>query len=187
MLSSIFGGIYTYDAETLVPIFVRLAVVIAVVAIFYDYFKRRWAQAIIEALNKAGADSPENAKTADELEKISRGVARYCQFMLKEGSMLRRVVLKAADVESDEEKKSTRLTGMERWYIPPAPEVEGEGIDAVKAVARRVPSSLREGAETSLFKTIVGIVIMIVAAELFIYFFPSIYSYIFENSKNIFG
>lgn len=186
MLGFIFGGIYTYDAETLAPLFIRLAVFIAVLAVVYDFFKRRSARKIINALNNAGADSAENAKTVDELEKLCPGVSRSCRVMLKDYSMLRRLVMKVDD-GSTEEKKSTHLTGNERFYIPAAPKTEEEGIEALKSNSRRIPSSLREGGEKSAFKMIVGLVLLVIAAEILIYFFPGIYGYIFENSKNIFG
>ena len=189
MIASIFNGIYTYDAQTLVPIFVRLAVIIAIVAIVYDYFRRIYARKITEALNASVADSPESAKTADELEKVCPGAGKACRVMLKDGSMLRRLVLKAEDGVGSVEggKKSSRLMGNERFYIPKAPETEEEGIEALKSTARRIPSALREGGEKSPFKIVVGIVLLIIAAELFIYLFPGLYSYIFENSKNLFG
>lgn len=187
MLAFVFNGIYSYDAVSLAPLFIRLAVIILCFALVYDYMRRRWAQAVIGAIEKAGADSPENAKSAAELDRVCPGAAKCCRAMLKDGSMLRRLVLKAEDGEAADGKKRGRLTGKERFYIPKAPEVEEEGIEALKSSARRIPSSLREGGEKSPFKMIVGLVLLVIAAELLIYFFPELYEYIFENSKNLFS
>ena len=67
-----------------------------------------------------------------------------------------------------------------------AAETKEEGIDAAQKNAKRLPASLRGGAERSAVKTVIGLVLLVAAGELFIKFFPALYSHFIENSKNLF-
>ena len=172
MLASIFNGFYTYGHEETVPFFTRIAVIVIIFAVLYDFFRRRFSSDIISGITSAGADSPENAVSSADLEKFGKGNARKCRFMLRETSPLRRYVMKTEDG---------------RWYIPPVSDSGEEGIDAVMKNARRLPASLRGGAERSALKMVIGLVLLIIAGELFIRFFPVLYDHFIENSKNLFS
>ena len=171
MSASIFNGFYTYGPEELVPFFTRIAVIVIVCAVLWDFFRRRCADAVISAISAADATSAETAVSTEELEKSSRGTARKCRYMLKENAPLRRYVMKTEDG---------------KWYIPPAAETKEEGIDAVQKNAKRLPASLRGGAERSAVKTVIGLVLLVAAGELFIKFVPALYSHFIENSMNLF-
>lgn len=175
MLASIFNGFYTFGPEELVPFFTRIAVVLIVVAVLYDYFRRRFAASIIDAISSAGAISEETAVSTAELEKQVKGIEIKCRFMLRDASPLRRYVMKA---EGD---------GEARWYIPPAVETDEEGIDAIGKNAKRIPASLRGGAERSALKMVIGLALLVIVGELFIYFFPALYDHFIVNSKNLFS
>ncbi len=175
MLASIFNGFYTYGLDELVPFFTRIAVIVIVAAVLYDYFRRRLAAQIISVLNSSGAVSAETAKSAEELEKLSAGMKRKCRLMLRDTSPLRRYVMK------------TETASGAAWYIPPAEKTDEEGIEAIARSQRRLPASLRGGAERSVIKMVIGIVLLIVAGELFIRFFPVLYAHFIENSKNLFS
>ena len=59
-----FGEITYY-----LPIVIRVGAVVMICAILYDYFKRNWANALVDALKSAGAESIGTAVGTDELEK----------------------------------------------------------------------------------------------------------------------
>ena len=61
MSASIFNGFYTYGPEELVPFFTRIAVIVIVCAVLWDFFRRRWADAVISAISAADATSSETA------------------------------------------------------------------------------------------------------------------------------
>ena len=171
MLASIFRGFYTYGPEELVPFFTRIAVLVIIAAVLYDYFRRRFAASIINAIVGAGAVSEETAVSADELEAKEKGLGRKCRAMLKDTSPLRRYVMKAE----------------KGFYIPPVEETNEEGIDAIAKNARRIPASLRGGAERSLLKIVIGLVLLVIAGELFIRFYPVLYDHFIEGSRNLFS
>ena len=175
MTASIFRGFYTYGPEELVPFFTRIAVIVIIAAVLYDFFRRRFAAAVIDGIVSAGAVSEETAVSSEELEKQAKGLAKKRRAMLKETSPLRRYVMK------------TEVNGEARFYIPPVQETDEEGIDAIAKNARRIPAALRGGAERSPAKIVIGLVLLAVAGELFIRFFPSLYEHFITNSKNLFS
>jgi len=174
MYAWIFNGFYTFGLEETVPFFTRIAVLVAICAVLYDFIRRKAAASVTDALARAEAVSEESAVTVQELEKQNKGIARKCSMMLRDTSPLRRLVLK------------TEKNGQAAYYVPPAEVCEEEGIDAIAKSARRMPASLRGGAERSGLKLAVGLVLLAIAGELFIRFFPVLYEHFIVNSKNLF-
>ena len=87
------------DLLYFLPILIRIAVGVAVIAIFFDYFKRKMAMLIVDAVKDAGADSPENALSTYELEDKSKGFARAAALLLRKYSSLRRYVKSTTDAD----------------------------------------------------------------------------------------
>ena len=148
-------------------------------AILYDYFKRKWANALVEALSSAGAESIGTAIGADELEKSIKNVRLKLRILLSsEMNSLRRVI-KCVSTESENEKKgkkrSEKLTGSEKWYLK-QPETVGDDEEDKKP-AYSMPYVLRDGGERSTAKLVIGILIIILFSELIIYFLPQIISF----------
>lgn len=183
---SVFNGFYTYSLKETVPFFTHIAIVLLIVALLYDYFRRRVASDIIKAINDVGAHSPHSALDAARLDEILGRYAVIGRYMLKNGSTLRRYV------------KRARFDSGVGYFIPLAHDSSDSsqresansprGENAVESPsAPRLPSSLRGGGERSLKGVIVSIVLLIIFGELFIRFFPTLYEYIVGNSKNLFS
>ena len=83
------------------PILIWGAVGIIILAVLYDYLRRNRAKMIVDTIRSAGADSPENAKSSDELEAVSKGFKRCAAFLLKKHSTLRRYVKCTLDAEEN--------------------------------------------------------------------------------------
>ncbi len=192
---SVFNGFYTYSLKETVPFFTHIAIVLLIVALLYDYFRRRVANDIIKAINDVGAHSPHSALDAARLDEILGRYAAFGRYMLKNGSTLRRYVKRARfdsgvgyfiplapDSSDSSQRESTNSPQQDKGANSP------RGENAVESPsAPRLPSSLRGGGERSLKSVIVSIVLLIVFGELFIRFFPTLYEYIFGNSKNLFS
>lgn len=167
------------------PIVIRIGAVLMICAILYDYFKRKWANALVEALSSAGAESIGTAVSADELEKSIKNVRLKLRILLSsEMSSLRRVI-KCVSTESAEtqnsKKRSGKLTGSEKWYFK-QPELTGDDEEDKKP-AYSMPYVLRDGGERSTAKLVIGIVVVILFTELIIYFLPQIMSFFSGVSK----
>ena len=72
-----FGEITYY-----LPIVIRVGAVVMICAILYDYFKRNWANALVDALKSAGAESIGTAVGTDELEKSIKNVRLIIKILL---------------------------------------------------------------------------------------------------------
>lgn len=188
------------------PILIRVAVGIIILAMLYDYLRRKWARMIVDTVKAAGAESPETALSTSELEASCRGFARAASFLLKKHSPLRRYVKSNTDTEefkaetngagedggtTDIDKKKARkaidksfsysarrLTGEEKWYVEPyrAPGGVDDGNDEGTRAAR-LPYLLRDGAEPRVMGVIVGCVLLVIFGELIIRFLPQIMNF----------
>lgn len=168
-----FGEITYY-----LPIVIRIGAVVMICAILYDYFKRKWANAFVEALSSAGAESIGTAVGKDELKKQLKNAELIIKILLSsEYSSLRRVI-KCVSVEREEtqnsKKRSKKLTGSEKWYLkmPVLSEDDEENTPSYS-----VPYVLRDGGEKSRAKIVIGIIVVILFTELLIYFLPQIISF----------
>lgn len=74
------------------PILIRIAVGIIILAVLYDYLRRKLARMIVDTVKSVGAESPETAKTTSELEAVKKGFGRSAAFLLRKHSPLRRYV-----------------------------------------------------------------------------------------------
>lgn len=169
-----FGEITYY-----LPIIIRIGALVMICAVLYDYFKRRWANAFVEALKTSEAVSIGTAACVDELEKHFKGARRFTVlFLANENSSLRRVI-KCVSVKREpaqtSKKRSARLTGEEKWYLN-MPEIPSDD-EKNKEIHHTVPYVLRDGGEKSRAKLIIGIVAVILFSELIIYFLPQIISF----------
>ncbi len=161
------------------PIVIRIGALVMICAILYDYFKRKWANALVEALKTMEAVSIGTAVGVDELEKTFKNARLIIKILLSnEYSSLRRVVKCVSarrETSQNSKKRSAKLTGDEKWYLnmpePPADDEEE------KAPAPSVPYVLREGGEKSRAKIVIGIIVVILFSELVIYFLPQITSF----------
>lgn len=177
-LSALFNGFYSYSVKETVPFFTTLAVVILIAALIYDYFRRRIAHKIIKSINDAGAHSPSSALTASALDETLGSWARFGKYMLRRQGALRRCV------------KAVKTDSGASYYIPQSPDAPAVGADAVEAsnnAYSSLPASLRGGGERSLRSLIITVILLVIAGELFIRFFPTLYEYIIGNSKNLFS
>lgn len=174
MRLSVFNGFYTYSLKETVPFFTTLAVAIIIAALIYDYFRRRIAHRIITALNDVGAHAPSSAMAASRLDEILGSAARFGRYMLRRDGALRRYV------------KAAKTDAGAAYYIPQTDGGRAVGADATEDVTH-LPASLRGGGERSVRSLVFSIVLLIVAAELFIRFFPTLYEYIIGNSRNLFS
>ncbi len=168
-----FGEITYY-----LPIVIRVGAVVMICAILYDYFKRKWANALVDALKSAGAESIGTAVGTDELEKSIKNVRLIIKILLSsEMSSLRRVI-KCVSVERENtkngKKRSEKLTGSEKWYLK-MPELSEE--DENQKTSYSMPYVLRDGGERSTAKIVIGIIVVILFSELIIYFLPQIISF----------
>ena len=163
------------------PTVIRIAALFLAVCLIYDYFKRKWAKSIVEAVKSAEASSPETALSAEELSKSCPGFKKLSRLLLRRShSPLRRYVLCVRDEAPEEDTKSRKkhsdkLTGKERWYILTA---DAGSDDGEKAPAHSLPAVLRDGAEVSPAKLIIGIILLFVFSELVIHYLVPIYNFI---------
>jgi len=186
------------------PILIRVAIGIIILAVLYDYLRRKMAKMIVDTVKAAGAESPETARSTSELESASHGFARSAKLLLGKYSPLRRYVKSTTDSEdiklditgadtvpgtSDIDKKKAkkaldksfsssarRLSGNEKWYIIPyRPAEEGEEADAVSQA--KLPYLLRDGAEPKLSGVIIGCVLLVAFGEVIIHFLPQIMNF----------
>ena len=141
-----------FSANDAAPYLIRLASLVIIVAVIFDFLKRRRISKIVSALKEANALTEESAVSLDGLGKWTR---RY----LKPACSLRRVVLPAGD----------------KWYLS---ETDSDGFS-------RIPVSLRDGAEMSTAKLIIGIVLTVIGTELVVHFFPQI-AELFGKGRDIF-
>ncbi len=180
------------DVAEYLPILIRVGAVIIIAASLFDYFKRKWAKSIVEAVNSAGAVSKETAVSTSELEKIKPGIRKLIGLLLKyEYSPLRRKVkcVSPEAVEENDKKsknKPAKLTENEKWYIdPPKPLMDDEEDKSAEEDQHTpsTPAILREGAEVNPVKLVIGLVLTVIFCEAIIYFLPQIMSF-FENISN---
>ncbi len=174
MRFSVFNGFYTYSLKETVPFFTTLAVAIIIAALIYDYLRRRIAHRIITALNDVGAHAPSSAMSASRLYEILGSAAHFGRYMLRRDGALRRYV------------RAAKTDAGAAYYIPQTDGAHAVGADAAEEGVH-LPASLRGGGEHSVRSLIFSIVLLIVAAELFIRFFPTLYEYIIGNSRNLFS
>ncbi len=172
------------EVADLIPVIVRLAVIIIAAEVIIDFFKRRATVALVDAIKSLGANTPETAVSAEQLENVLPDAKKKCRMLLTGKTSLSGYVLCADDAENPE-KKYVKYTGTERWYIPEAENLKEEGIDAVKGAY--IPAALREGAEKSLAKIIIGLVFLVVIGELFIYFYPQISEFVSNGFGQLLG
>ena len=83
------------------PILIRIAVGIIILAVLYDWFRRKWARMIVDAVKAAGADSPESAISTAELTAASKMMKLAVAFLLRKHSPLRRYVKCTLDDEDE--------------------------------------------------------------------------------------
>lgn len=176
------------NAMEYLPLLIRIGTVLLAVAVVLDFLKRKWARELVSSLHSLGAYSPELALGTAELEKTCPHVKLCVRLLLSsEYNALRRTVLcvKGQQEKHDGTKRrknrSDKLTGDERWYIlPPSPAIESATQDetadreSTDTEARSTPAILREGAEMTLPRLIVGLVLAAAFAELIIHYLPQI-------------
>ena len=175
--SVLFGNMMEY-----MPIAIRLAAVVLIAAYIFDYLKRKWAKSLMDTIKASGAVSAETAVSTEELEKKCKGMERLVKLFLgKEYSPLRRVINCHVEDNCEEligKARFGKLTGKERWFIIPPPEVKLGGGENEETVDEKedahLPSLLREGAELSVKKIVFGVILTVLFTELIIYFLPQI-------------
>ena len=173
---------------------IRLGAAATVLAVIFDYYKRKQIARFVEALRASDAYGVENAADTATLTAGVKHADFFVKILLGKPHLpLRRYIACTSTVTAEEyadkkrKMRSERLTGSEKWYLPeserPAPVVFGEAAEAVEderaekeeaAPKRSLPASLRDGGESSPASLVFGIAGLIVFAELIIRYLPEI-------------
>jgi len=149
-----------------ISIGIRIAGLLVILAVVYEFLRKKYTRSIVDSLKEAGAVSPDTAVTAGQANGSGKGSFRFGKLLLRKNSVLRRYVKCVRP-----EEKGKKLTYEEaRWYIPEEKEVPDV--------------YLRLGGTNSVKQLVVGIVLTVCLTELLVFFQPKLFDLISDITSS---
>ena len=165
------------------PYLIRIAVLFIIAVSVYDFIRRRSALKITSLLKEQEATSPDRALHINAIKDKLPHAEILFRFFLREGSMLRRIVVcKKTSAPVTEKKKKRTLkkpdTENSSWYLIGETYSDSsssiEGTEKPRKKYRSAGVLGREGADTSIRSLIIGILLTVAGGELLVRFLPNI-------------